>query len=206
MALTKSLATALGWTAVAVQSIQATAVISVANNYETTLHIDCAATTTIAHTGTEIIVQIRGEAVDDAWTTLTRFTGPAVTPISLALTSDVAQGVTSLVIALVTTFKTFGRFIIIKDATLDNSEIAYVKASTSTGLMTLLDNTTHAHATTAVIYGVDAENIAGEVVATYPVAIPFSATETRVLFNNNYDTAAAEATVRVKVSKVTALV
>ena len=58
---------ALEWTVVAAQAIQETGAIDVSDAYEATLHVDCAITSTTAHTGTEIIVQVRSEAALDEW-------------------------------------------------------------------------------------------------------------------------------------------
>jgi hypothetical protein len=68
-------------------------VIDLSAAYDAVLHIDCALASAVAHTGTEIIVQIRSEATTPAeWTTLTSFVGPTGPPVVLALTGTAAAG------------------------------------------------------------------------------------------------------------------
>ena len=208
MALTKSNISVMDWTVIAVQSVQVSPVISVAGNYDTTLHIDCACAGSVASfTGTELFVQMRGQAdVNDSWTTLTRFAGPAVSaPLTLAVTTSFASGVNSIPIALSTVSLKFGKQIMIEDGTVANSEIAYVVASNSTGLMTILDPLTHPHTSTALIYSSDLENAQGECVIAAPVSIPFTADSVRVLINNNLDVSANRALVKIRMSRVTAI-
>lgn len=55
------------------------------------------------------------------------------------------------------------------------------------------------------IWAIDGEGSAFDCVKSYAVAIPPSASAARVIFNNWYDTAACQVTVRVKATKVTAI-
>jgi hypothetical protein len=81
------------WTIVAVQAFLDSGVIDLSAAYEATLHIDIALTSAVAHTGTEIIVQIRSEdATPDEWTTLTSFVGPTGTPFKIDCLTDSTAG------------------------------------------------------------------------------------------------------------------
>jgi hypothetical protein len=84
----------LEWTAVAKQTFLDSGVIDLSAAYEATLHIDCAVTeAAIAHTGTEMIVQVRSEASTPAeWSTLTSFVGPTGTAFSIACLGNSTGG------------------------------------------------------------------------------------------------------------------
>lgn len=103
-------------------------VIDLSAAYEATLHIDCALTSVVAHTGTEIIVQIRSEdATPDEWTTLTSFVGPSGTPFHLhpSATADAAQKVIAVANPTAGNLNHIGKFIFLKNATIANSEMCY---------------------------------------------------------------------------------
>lgn len=65
------------------------------------------------------------------------------------------------------------------------------------------DNLTHTQEVNAVLYTIDTAT--GSVVGTYAIHIPLSASQARVLFNNNYDANGMEAMVRVRLTKVTGM-
>ena len=74
--------------------------IDVSASYSTTVHIDVCLSSTTAHTGTEVIVQIASEAgVDGSWTDLTRYVCCVGTAISAALTATEPAGETVLAIS-----------------------------------------------------------------------------------------------------------
>jgi hypothetical protein len=76
---------ALAWTEIAQAGFLETGSIDVSASQDTTLHIDCALSSTTAHTGTEIIAYIASEAgVDGSWTPIARFVGPIGTAVSMA--------------------------------------------------------------------------------------------------------------------------
>ncbi len=103
-------------------------VIDLSACYEATLHIDCALTSAVAHTGTEIIVQIRSEATTPAeWTTLTSFVGPTGTPFHLhpSGTAAAAQKVIAVANPTAGNLNHIGKSIFLKNATIANSEICY---------------------------------------------------------------------------------
>jgi len=120
---------ALEWTAVAAQAIQETGAIDVSGAYEAVLNIDCAISATTAHTGTEIIVQVRSEASLDEWSTLTRFVGPAgtATKSDFAAQEAAAQTILSITNPTAGNLNHLGKFIFLEDtATIAQCEIAYI--------------------------------------------------------------------------------
>lgn len=118
----------LEWTDVAQGAVQETGTIDVSDSRATTLHIDCCLSSTTAHTGTEIIVQIASEAsVDDAWTTLSRFISPIGTAISAVMPAEEAVGQTEIGLTnpVTNNFDNDGKFKFFKNGTIANSEIVF---------------------------------------------------------------------------------
>jgi hypothetical protein len=69
----------------------------------------------------------------------------------------------------------------------------------------ILDGLQFTKPDTADVWTIDGEGSAYEAVKSYAVVLPASLSGVRVIFNNNYDTAASRVHVRVKVTKVTAI-
>lgn len=69
----------------------------------------------------------------------------------------------------------------------------------------VLDNLQFNQQDTAEIWAIDGEGSAYDVVKSFAVSIPPDISAARVIFNNWYDTAASQVTVRVKVTKLTAI-
>lgn len=118
----------LEWTDVAQGGVTETGTIDVSDSRGTTLHIDCCLSSTTAHTGTQIIVQIASEAgVDDAWTTLNQFVGPTGTAISAAMPAEeaIGQTVIGLTNPVTNNFDNDGKFKFFKNGTIANSEIVF---------------------------------------------------------------------------------
>ena len=61
----------------------------------------------------------------------------------------------------------------------------------------VLDNLQFEHTTAAEIWAIDGEGSAFDAVKSYAVTIPPDISAARVIFNNNYDTAACQVHVRV---------
>lgn len=119
----------LEWTAIAAQGILETGAIDVSGAYEALLHIDCAISSTTAHTGTEIRVQARSEAGLDEWSDLPSFVGPTGTATKSDFTSEEAAGQTILSITNPTAgnLNHLGKFIFLEDtAAIAQCEIAYI--------------------------------------------------------------------------------
>jgi hypothetical protein len=104
-------------------------VIDLSAAYSATIHIDCALTSAVAHTGTEIIVQVRSEdATPDEWTTLTSFVGPTGTPFHLHPSGTAAAAQKTILVANPTAgnLNHIGKFLFLKNATIANSEKVYI--------------------------------------------------------------------------------
>jgi len=102
--------------------------IDVSASWATTLHIDCCLSSTTAHTGTEIIVQVASEAaVDGSWSTLTKFIGPVGTAISIVFAETEPAGETVIAIANPTAgnFDNVGKFKFVENTVVADSEIIY---------------------------------------------------------------------------------
>jgi len=100
MALTKTTAEVDAWAEVAAQGKRLGAEVDVTDAYEATLHIDCALSSTTAHTGTEIIVQTSSSTgnENDNWSTLVRLIGPIGTAVSAAFVATENAGETVIAI------------------------------------------------------------------------------------------------------------
>jgi len=127
---------ALEWTDLAQAGVLETGAIDVSGSRATTLHIDCCLSSTTAHTGTEIIVQVASEAgVDDAWTTIGggRFIGPVGTAISAAMPGEEVIGQTEIGLTnpVVNNFDNDGKFKFFKNAVIANSEIVFQVSHTA---------------------------------------------------------------------------
>jgi hypothetical protein len=178
--------------------------IDVSGSYATTLHIDCCLSSTTAHEGTEVVVQIASEAgVDDAWTTLTRFVSTAGTASKADFAGNEAAGQTVLDVTDPDTanLNHQGKFIFIEHtSTVASCEIAYqIDDSADAGdTITVLDPITHAQTSAASdIYTIDGSHESA--VNTWAVSVPLSASQARVIFNNWYDDDATASTVHVRV-------
>lgn len=122
----------LEWTDIVQGGVTETGTIDVSDSRATTLHIDCCLSSTTAHTGTEIIVQIASEAgVDDAWVDLVKFVGPTGTAISAVLPSNEAAAQTEISITdpVTNNFDNDGKFKFMKNGTIANSEIVFQTAN-----------------------------------------------------------------------------
>ena len=178
-------------------------------NHDSTLHIDVALSSTTAHTGTEIIVQVNTDAaISNAnWSTLTRFIGPIGTAVDADFGAQEAVGQTTLTITNPVTenMDRDKKFKFVEHATDASSEIVYQLTSTDdTGdAITILDGLTNQQETTSNIYDID--NATDEVVGQYAIDIPPTARNFRILYNNNYHAGGSQVHVRARISVVTQL-
>lgn len=120
---------ALEWSAIAAQAFLETGAIDISTAIEALLHIDCAITSTTAHTGTEIICQARSEAALDEWTTFCTVIGPTgtATKSDFAAQEAAAQTVLSITNPTAGNLNHIGKFIFLEDtATIAQCEIAYI--------------------------------------------------------------------------------
>lgn len=121
----------LEWTIVAVNAFLDAGIVDLSVASDSVLHIDCALTSSVAHTGTEIIVQIRSEdATPDEWTTLCSFVGPTGTPAThMHPSGTAAAGQKVILIANPTAgnLNHIGKFIFLANTdAIANSEICYI--------------------------------------------------------------------------------
>lgn len=203
----------LEWTAVPGNVTDGTDIIEtgsidVSDAYVAVLHIDVAISSTTAHTGTEIIVQIASEAgVDDAWSTLTRFIGPTGTCVKADFKAQEVAGQTVLSITdpVTQNMDNDGKLKFILANTVADSEIVYQIASgdDTADTITVLNPTTHQQETTSDIFDID--DAVSEGVASYAIELPASVSQANVIFNNNYDADGSQVHVRVRVTKLTGL-
>lgn len=125
----------LEWTAVAAWAagdpaagVQETGAEDISAAIEATLHIDCAITSTTAHTGTKIICQAQSENALDEWTTFAEFIGPTGTATKSDFAAQEAAAQTTLSITNPTAgnLNHVPKFIFLEDtAAIEKSEIAY---------------------------------------------------------------------------------
>ena len=209
-ALTKTETTqALEWTEIAQAGILETGSIDVSDAYSAILHIDCCLSSTTAHTGTEIIVQIASEAgVDDAWTDLTKFVGPVGTAITVPLTGAEAAAQTVLTVTdpVTNNLDNSGKSIFLEDPnTVAQCEIVYVTTNSGDAgdTITILDGLTHAHVAWDDFFDIDSATVSA--VSTTPIEVPMATSQARVIFNNNYDADGSTVHVRVRITKCTGL-
>ena len=102
--------------------------IDVSGAMSATVHIDVCLSSTTAHTGTEVIVQVASEAgVDGSWTDLTKYVCCVGTAISAALTATEPAGETVLAIAnpVASGFDWDGKNIFIENTVAADCEIVY---------------------------------------------------------------------------------
>ena len=119
----------LEWTAIAQAAFLETGAEDVSAAIQAVLHIDCAITSTTAHTGTEIICQVQSEAALDEWTTFCTFIGPTGTAVKSDFAAQEAAAQTILSVTDPTTggLDNVGKFIFLEDtATIAKCEIAYL--------------------------------------------------------------------------------
>lgn len=121
----------LEWSAIAAQGFLDSGVIDLSAVFEATIHIDIAITSTTAHDGTEVIVQVRKEAALAEWTDLCRFIGPSGTATKSDCSGTTAAGQTVVGVTNPATgnLNHIGKFIFLEDTdTIAQCEIGYLVA------------------------------------------------------------------------------
>ncbi len=177
-ALTKTSSSVDDWTACAANIINEGTTVDISDSYESVVHIQAALDSTTAHEGTKFIVQVSANTTgDEDWQNFTEFVeliGTAVT--DLIEDNPLAAGSTSITLTA-HTFTVEGKWLLIEDATLANSELVFVD-SQSTNAVVVLDGTTNAHVLNTAMYNV---------AFTKDVAIPLGYQRVRVVVDNSYD-------------------
>ena len=193
----KSVSAVDEWAEIAQNAVREGAEINISTCYEAALHIDMALSTTTAHTGTKIEVQVSSNTSgDEDWTTLLSFIGPTGTANSEAITNNpLAAASTTATCADTTGFVADEiRWIFIEDATVANSELCLLVSAVTNTSVTWQDGTTNAHVQNTLMY-----NIAN----TYAISLPMWISRARVIYDNTYDSDGSTVHTKCRLSKVT---
>lgn len=196
--ITKSGAAIDAWAEVLQNAIREGAIFDVSGNYGHGVHIDLALTSEVAHTGSEIIIQISSSSGDDEfWSDFLKFIGPTGTANAENITDNpLAAASTTIAVASTTGYATKAAWRFIEDATIANSELIWQTGYTTDTNITILDGTKRSHVLNTPMY-----NIAG----TYYVRLPEEAQRVRVIINNTYDPDGATLATRTRLSRITAI-
>ena len=208
MALTKSTAAVDEWAEVAQNAVREGATTDVSGCYAATLHIFCCLSSTTAHTGTEIIVQVSANTSGDAdWFNLSPWVGPTGTAISVALAGSEAAGQTELSVTnpVTNNMDNDGKWKFLEHTTVANSEVIFQTANSgdSSDTITVLDGLTNAHSATSNIFDID--NATSSAVGHYVVQLPMDANRCRVIYDNTYDPDGSTVHTYCRITKVTAV-
>lgn len=166
------------WTAVAQNAIGKSAEIDLINAYKAIMHVQAALDTTTAHTGTRFLVQISGsETGDEDWQDFADFVALIGTAATDAIEDDpLAAGATSITLTS-HALTVEGKWLLIEDGTLANSELIFESAS-ATNAITILDGTTNAHVVSTAIFNV---------AMVQNITLPGSAVRARLVVDNTND-------------------
>lgn len=196
---TKSIASVDEWAAVSQNSVREGSISDISGCYASALHIDIALSSTTAHTGTKIEVQVSSNTSgDEDWTTLTHFLGPTGTANNESLGGSEASGQTVLEVASTTGLydNDETRWIFILDDTVADSEMCYLVSHSANTSVTVQDGITNAHDASDTLYDI-AEN--------YVIQIPIEYNRVRVMYDNTYDSDGSQVHTKCRISKVTGL-
>ncbi len=210
MALTKVTGAIDVWAEIAQGALREGANINVSNNYETTLHIDIALSSTTLHGGTEIIVQTGTDTgdLDDNWSTLVRFIGVIGTAISTPFLATEPIGEKTIGIDNPATNNQDNdmKFKFIENVAPADSEIVFQTANSGDGgdTVTIQDGLTHEQdITTSIMYDIDDAVL--EAVSMHQISIPITADRYRVFYNNNFSPGGSTVFTRCRETKVIAV-
>lgn len=199
MALTKSVATVDEWAEIAQDAVREGAITDVSGCYSAIIHVDIGLSSTTAHTGTKIAVQISSNTSgDEDWTTLTEFIGPTGTANEASFDDTEAAGQTILSVGVTTGFEDpETRWIFIEDkGTVADSEMALLVSYVNDDTITVQDGIANAKDTADDCY-----NIAD----TYAIEIPMATNRVRVIYDNTHDADGSTVHTKTRISKVTAI-
>lgn len=119
----------LAWQEIAQNAVLESGSIDVSASFDSVLHIFIALSADgVAHTGTEIIVQVGSEAgVDGSWSNLTRFIGPVGTVIGDAFAATEPAGETTIAITnpVANNQDNDGKFKFVENTVAADCEIVY---------------------------------------------------------------------------------
>jgi hypothetical protein len=208
MALTKAGDVIDAWAEIAQNATREGAVVNVAAQYDALLEIDVALSSTTAHTGTEVIVQVSEEASGNGfWSTIQRFYGPVGTAVTAAIAATEPVGETVIATTNPTTqnVDNDGKFKFIEHATPANSEIVFTVSNTADAgdTITIMHGLANEQLNTSVWWDVDSATV--EAVRQYVVPIPFSCSRARVIYNNKFDADGSTVFTRCRLANVSAM-
>lgn len=197
-AASKSVAVVDAWAAVAQNAIREGAIVDLESDQNAILHIDCALTAAVSHTGTEIIVQVSSSATDDEfWSNLTPVIGPLGTPNTENITNDpLAAGSTTITCASTIGYTTKAEWRFIKDVTIANSELIMQTDVSANVNISILDGTKRAHVLNTPMWSI---------ADTLLVQLPAEARRARVIYNNTYDSDGASIATRCRAVTISGL-
>jgi len=210
MALTKSNEAVDEWAEVAQNTVREGAEKDISPNYETLLHIAVALSAAVAHTGTEIIVQVSADAAgDEGWRTLDRWIGPTGIAVKADFGGDeaAAQTVLSITDPETAGVDNDGKFKFVEHgATVADCEIVFQVANSGDAgdTVTVQDGLTNAQ-TAADSDLWDIDDAEAEAVGQYVIVLPFGESRVRMLYNNKHDPDGATVHTMCRLSKVTAV-
>jgi hypothetical protein len=198
-ALTKSVAAVDEWLETAQNAVREGATVDISGDYYAALHIDMAITSTAAHTGSIVWVQVSSNTSgDEDWTTLEKFPGPTGTANSESLSGAEAAAQTVLEVADTTGFydNDEARWIFIEDNVVANSEMCLLVSHVGNTSVTVQDGITNAH---------DASDTLFDIAENWVINIPPVYSRVRVIFDNTFDSDGATIHTRTRLSRVTEL-
>ena len=182
------------WTAVAQNTIAKSAECDLSGCHAAILHIQAALDTTTAHTGTRFITQISAsESGDEDWQDLNEFVALIGTAKTDLIEDDSLSAGSTTITLTSHSFTTLGKWLMIEDGTLANSELVFESAQ-ATNSITILDGTTNEHAVNTAIF---------DVAMVQNISLPKSANRVRLLVDNTYDADGSTLNYKARISKVT---
>lgn len=185
------------WSAVAEGATDESTVIDISANYMTAVHIQAFTDMNDAHEGTEFVIQVSGmSSGDEDWSDLTRFIALVGDGDAEPIDDDPLTGSTTITASNTGGgYETapMGKWIAIENGTLVNSELVWLTAFTTDTDLTILENTTNAHAKSTLLW---------DIAMSRTIIIPFGVGyRARVICNNGYDIDGTASSLNWKVGK-----
>ena len=209
MALTKAGSVIDAWAEIAQNATREGAEADVSAQYDAALMVDCALSSTTAHTGTEIIVQVSEETAGDGfWTTIARFIGPTGTAVTanVAATEPVGETVIATTNPVTQNVDNDGKYKFIENTdAAANSEIVFTTANSADAGDTITIMHGLANEQTANSDWWDIDSATSEAVKSQLVPLPMSASRARVVYNNKYDADGSTVFTRCRLMNTSAL-
>lgn len=209
MALTKAVAAVDEWAEVAQNAAREGATVALATYYEAILSIWCCLSTTTAHTGTKIKVQVSANtAGDEDWHDIASFTACVGTAVTAAIAATEPVGETQIAITNPTTVNVHfnNKLKFIEHTTVANSEVVYMIGGglDTDDFITILDGLANEQTAAASVLW-DVHDATTSAVNEFTVILPLSANRCRVVYDNTYDADGSTVHTNCRLSGVTAI-